>query len=336
MSGTKVRDVAALAGVSTGTVSNALNHPEKVSPDTLARIHKAIEELDFIRNDAAHRLRAGVNPSVGMLVLDVRNPFFTDVAQGVEQGLSGTGRPLILANSAQDAAREQAHLAAFEEQRPSGLLVTPVGRDLARLRRLQSRGTHVVLVDRMSNARDFSSVSVEDRLGGRLGAEHLLEIGRRRIAFIGGPRSIQQVRARLAGAQEAAAAAGAGEVRFLETKAMDFAAGRYAAERLLEASPGERPDAIFAANDLIAIGALQALMLGGVAVPHDVALVGYDDIEFAGAAAIPLTSVRQPAVAIGETAARILLEEIAGGERRARPERVKLKPELIVRMSTIG
>ena len=319
-----------------GTVSNALNHPEKVSPATLARIQQAIADLSFVRNEAAHRLRLGVNRTVGMLVLDVSNPFFTDVAHGVEQGLDGTGRALLLANSSQDRARELAHLDAFEEQRLSGLLVTPVGRDLARLRRLRDHGTHVVLVDRMSRAPDFSSVSVEDRLGGAMAAEHLLSIGRRRIAFIGGPRSIEQVRARLAGAQRAVEAFGAGEVVFLETPAMDFASGRRAAEALLAEPRTKRPDAIFAANDLIAIGALQALTKEGVALPADVALIGYDDIEFAGAAAIPLTSVRQPAIAIGETAVQILLEEIAAGDDRGKAKHVKLMPELIVRTSTVG
>ncbi len=319
-----------------GTVSNALNHPEKVSPATLARIQLAIRDLDFVRNEAAHRLRLGVNRSIGMLVLDVSNPFFTDVARGVEQGLDGTGRALLLANSAQDRARESAHLEAFEEQRLSGLLVTPVGRDLARLRRLRDHGTHVVLVDRMSRTRDFSSVSVEDRLGGRMAAEHLLLIGRRRIAYIGGPKSIEQVRARLAGAEKAVEAFGAGEVSFLETRAMDFSSGRQAAETLLARPRSKHPDAIFAANDLVAIGALQALTMAGVSVPADIALIGYDDIEFAGAAAIPLTSVRQPAVAIGETAVRILLEEIAEGPERTKSQHVKLMPELIVRTSTTG
>ena len=154
---------------------------------------------------------------------------------------------------------------------------------------------------------------MEDRLGGRHGRGAPAVDRAPRIAFIGGPKSIEQVRARLAGAEKAVEAFGAGEVAFLETRAMDFSSGRQAAETLLAGPRSKRPDAIFAANDLVAIGALQALTMAGVSVPADIALIGYDDIEFAGAAAIPLTSVRQPAVAIGETAVRILLEEIAEG-----------------------
>lgn len=331
MSVAQVRDVAMLAGVSPGTVSNALNHPSKVSPATLARIQAAIEELGFVRNEAAARLRRGVNQTVGMLVLDVANPFFTEVARGVEDRMSGEGRPVVLANSSQDVVRESTYLDAFEEQRVAGLLVTPVDSDLERLRRVRDRGTAVVLVDRMSRTKDFSSVAVDDRLGGRLGTEHLLATGRRRIAFVGGPRTINQVATRLRAAEATVKAFGTGELTYLETRAMNAAAGRERVEDLLALPPAQRPDAIFAANDLVALGALQALTLAGVSVPDDVAIVGYDDIEFASSAAIPLTSVRQPAYQIGTTAAGLLLDAIADPAAR---KHVTLKPELVVRRST--
>ena len=329
----QVRDVAALAGVSPGTVSNALNHPEKVTAATRERIQRAIDELGFVRNEAAHRLRRGVRESIGMLVLDVRNPFFTDVARGVELGLAQLGRPLLIGNSDQDPVREQAFLDSFEEQQLSGLLITPVGKDLKRLRRLRDRGTAVVLVDRMSKTSDFSSVAVDDSLGGRLAADHLLEIGRRRIAFIGGPKSIAQVSARLRAARKAVERFGQAQLTFYESAAMDFTAGRDAVEQFLALPRRHRPDAVFAGNDLVAIGALQALTLAGVSVPDDIAIVGYDDIEFAGSAAIPLTSVRQPAVEVGQRAAELLLAEIADPSA-ARPQHITLKPELVVRQST--
>jgi LacI family transcriptional regulator len=332
MSVAQVRDVAALAGVSAGTVSNALNHPDKVSPATLKRIQDAIEELGFVRNEAAARLRRGVNRTVGMLVLDVGNPFFTEVARGVEDRVTGENRPLVLGNSSQSAAREIVYLDAFEEQRLAGLLVTPVTEDLDRLRRIRDRGTAVVLVDRMSKTKDFSSVAVDDRLGGRLAAEHLLSLGRRRIAFIGGPRSISQVAIRLKAAQAAVKRFGAGEIVYLETDAMNAASGRQCVEAILDLPRSRRPDSIFAANDLIGLGALQALTLSGLRVPDDMAIVGYDDIEFAASAAIPLTSVRQPAHLIGETAASILLETIENPGTAM--HQVTLRPELVQREST--
>ncbi|WP_435771458.1 LacI family DNA-binding transcriptional regulator [Nocardioides sp. SYSU DS0651] len=328
-----VKDVASAAGVSLGTVSNVLNRPDKVSPATLAHVLAVIDQLGFVRNDAARQLRAGSNRAVGMVVLDVRNPFFTDVARGVEDCLGRHRRPLILGSSGQDSARESTYLDLFEEQRVSGLLITPVGRVLPRLRRIRARGTAVVVVDRRVGSREFSSVSVDDRLGGRLAAEHLVGIGRRRLAFIGGPRGLNQVDHRHAAAAEVADSAGA-RLRFVETATMDAEAGRHAADELLELGARERPDAIFAANDLIALGVLQALTLAGVRVPDDVALVGYDDIDFAASAAIPLTSVRQPREQLGGVAAELLLATI--DDPTARVRSVVLEPELVVRRSTAG
>ncbi|KAA1380609.1 LacI family DNA-binding transcriptional regulator [Aeromicrobium fastidiosum] len=329
----QVRDVAALAGVSAGTVSNALNHPSKVSPSTLTRIQAAIDELGYIRNDAARQLRVGTNRAIGMIVLDIANPFFTDVARGVEDTLIEPGRPLILGNSAQQESRETTYLDLFEEQHMSGVLITPVGDVMDRLRRLRDRGTSVVLVDRLTQTDEFSSVSIDDQIGGRLATEHLLEIGRRRIGFIGGPTSLSQVGNRLSAARAAVEQHGGGTILPIESAAMDVAAGRSGMGRLLDVPIRERPDAVFAANDMVALGVLQALTLAGVRVPDDIAIVGYDDIDFAASAAIPLTSVRQPARQLGSTAASLLLEAIASPER-SDVRHVMLEPELVVRQST--
>lgn len=323
----QVRDVVARAKVSPATVSNALNHPEKVSAQTLARIHAAIDELGYVRNDAARQLRAGTNRAVGMIVLDVANPFFTEVARGVEDQLAESRRPLLLGNSGQDAARETSYLDLFEEQRVAGILISPVGNVVARLRRLRDRGAAVVLVDRKSGEGEFSSVSVDDRLGGRLAAEHLVEGGRRRIVVIGGPGRLRQVKHRLEGAQQVAVEHRNVSVDFLDTGAMDVESGHRAVAELLARPRRQRPDAIFATNDLVALGVLQALTAAGVAVPDDVALVGYDDIEFAASATIPITSVRQPAHEMGETAAALLLETIGRPDRR--PTHRVFTPELI-------
>jgi LacI family transcriptional regulator len=331
----QVRDVAALAGVSPATVSNALNHPGKVSPSTLARIQAAIDELGYIRNDAARQLRAGTNTAIGMIVLDIANPFFTDVARGVEDVLLDEQRALILGNSAQEARRETNYLDLFEQQRMNGVLITPVGDVIDRLRRLRDRGTSVVLVDRMAEAPEFSSVAIDDVMGGSIATRHLLDIGRRRIAFVGGPAGLTQIQDRLAAARSAAHEHGSGEVTFLETESMNADAGRLGAEHLLALPAAQRPDAIFAGNDLVALGVLQALTLAGVRVPDDIAIVGYDDIDFASSAAIPLSSVRQPAHTMGSTAAGLLLDVIADPDA-SEVQHVILEPELIVRRSTSG
>lgn len=334
MSVAQVRDVAARAGVSPATVSNALNHPEKVSATTLERIHAAIDELGFVRNDAARQLRAGSNHAVGMVVLDVANPFFTDVARGVEDQLAESRRPLLLGNSGQDATRESRYLDLFEEQRVAGILISPVGNVLQRLRRLRDRGAAIVLVDRKSGAREFSSVSVDDRLGGRIATGHLVERGRRRIAVIGGPGKLRQVKHRLEGAQQVAAANERVTVEFVDTGAMGVESGRAAAADLMRRRKRERPDAIFATNDLVALGVLQALTASGISVPDDVALVGYDDIEFAASATIPITSIRQPAHQLGEAAAELLLAAIA--DRDAPVRHPVFTPELVARASSGG
>lgn len=331
----QVRDVAALAGVSPGTVSNALNRPDKVSPATLARIHAAIDELGYIRNDAARQLRAGTNRAVGMIVLDIANPFFTDMARGVEDILIAENRPLILGNSSQEPARETNYLDLFEQQRMDGVLITPVGDVLGRLRRLRDRGTSVVVVDRMTRTKEFSSVAIDDKMGGRIATEHLLSTGRRKIAFIGGPANLAQIKNRLGAAQTAVDACNGAELTFVETGAMNAEAGRVGIERLLALPREQQPDAVFAANDLVALGVLQTLTLQGVKVPDDIAIVGYDDIDFAASAAIPLTSVRQPARQMGATASTLLLEAIAD-PGSAKVQHIILKPELVVRRSTAG
>lgn len=325
-----VRDVAERAGVSLGTVSNVLNNPGKVAPATAQRVLAAIADLGFVRNDAARQLRAGSSRSIGLLVLDVRNPFFTDVARAAEERAQEEGLSVLVADSGEQLPRENAHLDLFEEQRVRGLLITPVGETTERLERLRSRGIPIVLVDRLADAGGFPSVSVDDVAGGRTAAEHLLAAGRRRLLFVGGPLGLGQVRDRLAGARAAVREVPGAGLEVLEVPSLTMTAGVSAARRILEMD--RRPDAVFAANDLVALGLLQGVgMLGGLRVPEDVALVGYDDIEFAAAAAVPITSVRQPRDLIGRRAVELLMAELDGS---GAGERVVFQPELVVRSSS--
>jgi LacI family transcriptional regulator len=329
-----VRDVAQAAAVSVGTVSNVLNRPDRVAPGTAQRVLEAIQALGFVRNDAARQLRAGRSRSIGLVVLDVRNPFFTDVARGAEDRAAEFGLTILLGNSQEDRARESAYLDLFEEQRVSGVLLSPIEEDLPRLERMQRNGTPVVLVDRETRDHSFSSVAVDDVVGGRIGADHLIETGRRRICFIGGPFTIRQVEDRLRGARHAVAAADGVTLEVIETDALTVLAGRAAGQGITAREPRDRPDAIFAANDLLAVGILMALLVRhDLRVPQDVALLGYDDIDFAAATIVPLSSVRQPAALIGYRAVDLLLSEAHGGAAR---ERVLFRPELIVRESTGG
>ena len=333
MATTSIRDVAARAGVSVGTVSNVLNQPDKVSSTAVARVQAAIEELGYVRNDAARQLRAGRSTTIGLIVLDVRNPFFTDVARGAEDEATQHGLSVLLGNSDENSDREAAYLDLFEEQRVHGVLISPFGDVGPRLRRLRSRGIATVLVDRRSDDDSFSSVAVDDVMGGDVAVEHLLATGRRRIAFVGGPFEIRQVSDRFAGASRAALRHPGTQLERIETQALTVLEGRRIGEALV-ARPGvEQPDAVFAANDLVAMGVLQALnMSGATYVPDRIALIGYDDIDFAGAAVVPFSSIRQPSGLIGATAVQILLEEAA--DPGISPRQVVFQPELVVRAST--
>lgn len=331
-----IRDVARAAGVSVGTVSNVLNRPEIVAPGTVSRVHEAIERLGFVRNDAARQLRAGRSRSLGLVVLDTRNPFFMDLAHGAQSRALDDGYTVLMGGSDDSRAREQSLLDMFEEHRVAGVLISPVRTQLTQLRRLRDVGIPVVLVDRGTSDRSFSSVAVDDVEGGRIAVQHLVDVGRRRIAFVGGPEGLEQIDDRLAGARSVVESHEGVSLEVFPTEALSVLEGRRIGAQLVEMAPERRPDAVFAANDLLAMGVLQALvMTGSLRVPEDVALIGYDDIDFASAAVVPISSVRQPAAEIGATAVDLLLKEAEAGTAADR-EQVVFQPRLVVRVSTAG
>ena len=175
-----VKDVAAAAGVSLGTVSNVLNRPEMVSPTTRAKVEAAMASLGFVRNESARQLRAGSSRIIAYLMLDAGNPFFTDVARGVEEAAQKAGLSVFLCNSNEDAAREADYLDLLEQQRVQGVLITPIDPDSPRLSKLPARGTPVVVVDRSIDDGEHCSVAVDDVLGGEVALTHLIELGHER------------------------------------------------------------------------------------------------------------------------------------------------------------
>jgi LacI family transcriptional regulator len=335
-SSVNIKDVARQAGVSVGTVSNVLNRPSAVRAVTRARVEAAIDELAFVPNASARRLVGGESRTIAYVVLDASNPFFTDVARGVDDVAAARGLSVFLCDSDQDADREERHLDRLTELRVRGVLITAVddrNRGLVRLRQL---GIPVVLVDRVPGEdAEWCSVGVDDVAGGRMAAGHLLDLGHRSLCFVGGPENLPQVAQRCAGALEAAVAAGLEEsrVRQLDTAGLTIAEGRRAAERILGLPVLERPTAAFCANDLVAFGLAQCLLQHGVGVPEQMAVVGYDDIELAAAASVPLTSVAQPRTVMGRAAAELLLDECATPGHRHRQE--LFLPELVARASSL-
>ncbi len=324
-----IKEVAAHAGVSPGTVSNVLNKPERVAAATRARVEEAIRELGFVRNGSASSLRAGQGRTVGLMVLDLGNPFFTDLARGVEDVMSERGYAVILCSSATAAEREERNLRMLAEQQVRGVLVTPVDGGADRLDLLRDRGIATVMLDHAATRPQQCSVTVDDVTGGQLAVSHLLETGARDIAYVSGPMSIRQCADRYSGALKAVEAAGTGTLRHVTATEMTPRAGQEAAWQLL----AELPDAIFCANDLLAMGVLRALLQQGVRVPDRVRLIGYDDIEYATASAIPLSSVRQPTYQLGRIAAELLLEECEDPGGHAH-QQIMFQPELVIREST--
>ena len=333
---TGVKEVATRAGVSVGTVSNVLNRPEVVADATRQRVLEAIAELGFVRNESGRQLRAGQSRTIAYLMLDAANPFFTDVARGIEDVARVQGLALFICNSDSDAAREADYLELLLEQRVRGVLITPVEQDTSALDVLLRQGIPVVLVDRGAG-KSWCSVGVDDVEGGALAVTHLCEQGHQRIAFVGGPMTTVQVADRLRGARQAAQASGRPPdgVVVLETAALNVAEGRRAGERIVGLPRARRPTAAFCANDLLALGLLQQMTRVGVDVPGDLAIVGYDDIDFAGAAAVPLSSVRQPRQLLGRTAAELLLAESDADEAHVH-QQVLFHPELVARASSMA
>ena len=329
-----VKGVAAEAGVSVGTVSNVLNKPHLVSTSTRERVEQAMTSLAFVRNESARQLRSGSSRVVAYVMLDAGNPFFTDVAQGIEETAEKADLSLFLCNSNENADREAKYLDLLEQQRVRGILITPVDPEGERLMQLPARGTPVVLVDRVTTGTTHCSVSVDDVLGGDIAATHLLDLGHERIAFVGGPASIGQVRDRLQGVLKAMARAGRpdGSLVQIATTAMTVSEGRRAGQRIAGMPAQRRPIAAICANDMLALGLLQQCVSLGLQVPEDMAIVGYDDIEFAAAAAVSLTSVQQPRRLLGSTATELLIDESSNPEHKH--QQIVFKPELIARAST--
>ena len=329
-----VRDVAAHAGVSVGTVSHVLNHPERVSEATRKRVEGAIASLGFVRSETARRLRDRGSSVVGVVVHDVSNPFFTEAARGIEDRLRESGYVPMLCSSDADSAREQEILSLLVGMSLRGVIIMPSATTLDRLGMLVERGIRVVLLDHPPIP-EMSTVVGDDVAGARAAISHLLEIGHRRIGFVNGPLAIRQAKDRHDGVLKELTARGLDPVEVLQdiesevgSRSFNAASGAAGTARLLDAPLP--PSAIFCANDQMAIGAMREIRRRGLSIPGDVAIVGYDDISFAAELITPLTSVNQPMREMGVAAAELLLAE--DGWTRSET----FIPTLVVRESTLG
>jgi len=325
-----LRDVAKSAKVSVGTVSNVLNRPEVVAADTLARVQATIKDLGFVPNGFARHLRSGNSRTLGLIVPDVSNPFFTEVARGVEDAASKRDYAVFLCNSDESATKEDRYVNVLIQQQVRGVLITPADMKSDRIDAMRERGIAVTLLDREIKGRKQCSVSVDDVHGGQIAIEYLAGLGHKDIAWVCGPESIPQVADRGAGVSKAAKVAGA-KIETVRVPLMNAAKGEEAAKKILELDV--MPTAIFCANDLLALGVMRALLANKVRIPEQVSVLGYDNIEFAPSAAVPLSSIAQPSYQMGVTAADLLLNECEEGDSHEH-QQIRFQPQLVERAST--
>jgi len=329
-----IRDVAEQAGVSLGTASNVLNRPDRVAPATRDRVLEVIERLGFVRSSAAHQMRSGNSQCFGAVVLDAANPFATETVRGLEDVVHEHGCAVYVCSTDGSPDREARYLRLLEEQRVQGILITPATRSIRHLQTLRDRGTLVVLLDRRSADGDLCSVSVDHAHGGELAADHLFELGHRRIAFINGPLHLSQCAERRRGMRRAAREAGFDADESIVEYTIDPLTSLEQAERHVDEllALEDRPTAVVCVNDQIAFTVLRALAQRRVRVPRDISVVGYDDVEFAAMLTPALTSIRQPKYEVGRAAAELLLAETLDPNHRHGD--IRFEPELIERQST--
>ncbi|MEZ5256199.1 MAG: LacI family DNA-binding transcriptional regulator [Ilumatobacteraceae bacterium] len=321
------------AGVSTATVSNALNRPERVAAPTRAKVMRAIGETGFVPNAAASRLRALDNRSIGVLVIDVGNAFHASFAKGAQRAAEELGFMSLLCDGDREVDRSIRQIDFLEAQRVAGVLATGSSiRGIGdRLDLLTRRGVKLVLVDTPARRSDRCSVAVDDVQGGALVGRHLIDLGRRRIAFVTTDLILRPFEDRLQGMQRAIAEHPSGsavEIVQVVVPKEDYDRGVAAADQILL----RRCDAVFCINDHLALPVMHTLLSRGVRIPEDLSIVGYDDTEIAAMTAVPLTSVAQPAAAVGATAAQLLIEECMGADHVH--QHVMFQPTLTVRSSS--
>jgi LacI family transcriptional regulator len=330
-----IRDVAALAGVSIATVSNLLNDTKHISPVTRAKVEQALIDLHFIPNSASRIMRGSRNTVIGFIALDAPDPFFVNVARGIEDVAREAGCVLVLGTTDGQVEREKQYVEALASMRVLGAVIAPAytGGDERHLDRLRLSGAAIVLLGAYESEYVACGISGDDVRGGQLAVEHLISLGHTSIVCVGGPGGERQIKDRFAGAALAMEQAGLdpGSLGRLDAAGVSIAERADVGARIAELP--DRPTAIFCASDTLALAAAGTFSRLGIKVPDDIAIVGYNNIDQTALAPVPLSTVALPQYEIGQAAARMLFSE-------AEPDHVHshtvFEPELVVRESTVG
>ena len=328
---TTIREVAESAGVSYATVSHVINNTRLVSQETRERVLEAMNVLNYRPNALARSLRQGKTNTLGLVLPDSANPFFAEISRSIEDEAFKKGYSVFLCNTELDTQRELFYVDVLSKKQVDGIIFVAAGDQADSLDFLLRQNMPVVMIDRDVPNVEVDAVLTDHQLGGFLATQHLLELGHKCIACIAGPSSITPSAERITGYKKALEEAGLFHDENLLIRG-DYHAqsGMEITHSILKMNP--RPTAIFALNDLMALGALRAATEAGYSIPRDLAVVGYDDLEIAHFMNPPLTTIAQPKKEIGTQAVNLLVDRIS--HKGHPPTRLVLPPELIIRRST--
>ena len=322
-----IRDVAKHAHVSVGTVSNVLNRPQQVSEETRQKVRNAIDMLGFVPNEI---MRASTRDSqvIGLILPLSNNPFYEELAQGIEDAVAKDGLRVLIGYSREDEAIELHLLSAMVDAGFKGVILTPVGEKNQVFEKFIDKNVRVGFISQTDEHVDQCSVSIDQVRGGYIGIEYLAKLGHKKILWASGPTHHHQSNQRFIGIIEAAKEFGI-ELSAVESPSLDFQSGENMAPQIIAAG---LPDAIFAGNDSLALGIMNYFHKVGVTVPNDVSVIGYDNVAYAESALVPLTTVSQTPYQLGFTMGTQMLSEIESKEGHVH-QHVIFQPQIVERSS---
>ncbi len=326
-----IREVAQKAGVSITTVSHVVNQTRFVAPETEQRVRQSMQELNYRPNSLARSLRRGETKTIGLILPDSANPFFAESARLLEEAAYQKSYSLILCNSNGDLEKERLYSEVLFNKQVDGIIFMAAGDDTRSLQELIDHQLPVVIVDRVFDQMDLDTVITDNRASGYSAVNHLIEYGHRRIGIIRGPSNLTPSAQRVIGYHQALEKAGIPIDPTLEQMGDFHSRTGYAATKFFLQLTNP-PTAIFACNDLMAIGALRTIHEAGLSVPADISIVGYDDIEMASYIQPALTTIAQPIAELAETVIKLLLERIE--QPGLPPRRIVIQNKLVIRQST--
>jgi len=324
-----LRDIAKQANVSLGTVSNVLNRPQQVSEETRLKVREAIDMLGFVPNINTANINSN-SKIVGLILPLAQNPFYDELAQGIEDSLAKDGYRILIGYSREDEAIELQLLTSMSDANFRGIIVTPVGPKSQVFEKFIDRNVRVSYLSQTDEEPDQCSVSIDQARGGFIGLEYLAKLGHKKVLWVSGPNHHHQSNQRFVGITQAAHAFDV-ELSTINAPSLDFLTGEHMAPQIIAAGP--LPDAIFAGNDALALGIMNYFHKVGIPVPGQVSVLGYDNVSYAESALVPLTTVSQTPFQLGWTMGSQLALEFLASQDHVH-QHVVFQPKIIERAST--